>query len=60
MSTALIFPGRATRLERPFQNPGGLTGSREEMPAKKREIRDRIGQRVIEFAGEHSRKRGAR
>jgi arsenate reductase len=55
-----IFPGRVMRLEWPFQNPGGLTESREEMLAKTREIRDQIRQRVEEFIGEHSRKRGAR
>ena len=55
-----IFPGRATRLDWPFQNPAGLTGSHEERLAKTRAIRDRIRKRVEEFAGEHSRKRGAR
>jgi arsenate reductase len=52
-----LFPGRATRLDWPFENPANLTGSREERLAKTREIRDKIRKRVEEFVGELLRKR---
>jgi arsenate reductase len=51
-----LFPGRATRLDWPFQNPAALTGSREERLAKTRQIRDQIRKRVEEFVTEQSRR----
>ena len=52
-----IFPGRVTRLQWPFENPAGLTGSHEERLVKTRKIRDQIKGKVEELIAERSRGR---
>ncbi len=44
-----IFPGVTHRLHLPFSDPSAFTGTREEILAKTREVRDAIKQKIQEF-----------
>lgn len=44
-----VFPGPVQRLSWPFEDPSSFTGSREEILARTREIRDQVRARVLEF-----------
>lgn len=48
-----IFPGRAKRFNWPFDDPSKLSGSREEILAQTRAIRDQIKQQVLSFIREY-------
>lgn len=45
-----IFPGVSVRLHWPFDDPGRFTGSKEEIMAKTRAVRDAIELKVKSFA----------
>ncbi len=51
-----IFPGRVLRLNWPFDDPSQLAGSREEIIAQTRIIRDRIKEKVLSFIHEYDEK----
>jgi arsenate reductase (thioredoxin) len=44
-----VFPGVTTRLHWPFPDPSRFTGTREEVIARTRAVRDQIEARVREF-----------
>lgn len=44
-----IFPGVTHRLHLPFPDPAAFTGTREEILARTREVRDAVKQKVREF-----------
>lgn len=48
-----IFPGRAKRFNWPFDDPSKLSGSREEILAQTRTIRDQIKQQVLSLIREY-------
>lgn len=48
-----IFPGRAKRFNWPFDDPSKFAGSREEILAQIRTIRDQIKQQVLSFIGQY-------
>ena len=48
-----IFPGRAKRFNWPFDDPSKLSGSREEILAQTRAIRDQIKQQVLSLIREY-------
>ena len=48
-----IFPGRAKRFNWPFDDPSKLSGSREEILARTRAIRDQIKQQVLSLVREY-------
>jgi arsenate reductase (thioredoxin) len=51
-----IFPGRVKRWNWPFDDPSRLTGDREEMLARTREIRDQIKNKILSFIREYDEK----
>ena len=51
-----LFPGRALRLNWPFDDPSRLEGSKEEKLARVREIREQIKTQVTDFLGEYRAK----
>ena len=48
-----IFPGVATRLHWPFDDPSKFTGPQEERLARTRRVRDEIRARIDSFCEEH-------
>lgn len=44
-----IFPGVTTRLHWPFRDPSSFTGSKEEILAETRKVRDAIEEKIKEF-----------
>ncbi len=48
-----IFPGRAKRFNWPFDDPSKLSGSREEILAQTRTIRDQIKKQVLSLIREY-------
>lgn len=50
------FPGRALRLNWPFDDPSRLEGSREEKLARIREIREQIKAKIAQFLAEYRQK----
>ena len=50
-----IFPGRAKRFNWPFDDPSKLSGSREEILAQTRAIRDQIKQQVLSLIREYEK-----
>lgn len=44
-----IFPGVTHRLHLPFPDPASFTGSREDILARTREVRDAVKEKVSEF-----------
>jgi len=51
-----IFPGRATRLHWPFDDPAKAIGSEAEIMAVFRRVRDQISQKIGEFVFEQNSK----
>ncbi len=51
-----LFPGRALRLNWPFDDPSRLEGSKEEKLARVREIREQIKAQVTDFLGAYRAK----
>ncbi len=47
-----LFPGVTRRLHWPFADPSSFQGSREEVLARTREVRDAIEERVRKFAAD--------
>lgn len=50
-----IFPGRVKRFNWPFDDPSHLTGSREEILAQTRMIRDQIKEKVKSFIHDYDK-----
>ncbi|HBG18727.1 MAG TPA: arsenate reductase ArsC [Desulfobulbaceae bacterium] len=48
-----VFPGRIKRLNWPFDDPSGFAGSRAEIQAQTRNIRDQIKEKVQSFIREY-------
>jgi arsenate reductase len=48
-----IFPGRVKRLNWPFDDPSRFTGSREEILAQTRTVRDQIKNKVLSLIREY-------
>jgi arsenate reductase len=48
-----IFPGPAVRLNWPFTDPSGFTGTEEEILAQTREIRDEVKNKIDEFVASY-------
>jgi arsenate reductase len=44
-----VFPGAANRLHWPFEDPAAAEGTREQLEAAFRKVRDQIQQRIREF-----------
>lgn len=51
-----IFPGRVKRLNWPFDDPSQLVGSRDEILAQTRIIRERIKENILSFIREYDEK----
>jgi arsenate reductase len=51
-----IFPGRVKRWNWPFNDPSQLTGDREQILARTREISDEIKGRILSFMREYDEK----
>jgi arsenate reductase len=50
-----IFPGQVKRFNWPFEDPANLTGSREEILAQTRMIRDQIKEKVKSFIDDYDK-----